>query len=212
VPQLEEWRLQGTGLTPHTAYSIIQEPQNPVLYTNRAMARLKLKMWDSVIEDCNTCLKLGGANNMKANYYLAQAELELKDYDQALEHALLAHKLCTESGDKSLAAITTEVLRCKKERWEDREKRRKRQGSELEAETLELMDREKSQSLKSIEDEGDRREIEAEWDTKISQMTQIFEKARDADQRRREVPDWVIDDISFSIMVDPVIVSTSSSG
>jgi len=38
----------------------------------------------------------------------------------------------------------------------------------------------------------------------------VFERARPKAERRRQVPDWAIDDISFCVMVDPVIVSVSS--
>jgi STIP1 family protein 1 len=35
----------------------------------------------------------------------------------------------------------------------------------------------------------------------------VFEAARPKEEKRREVPDWAVDDISFCVMVDPVIVS-----
>jgi hypothetical protein len=38
-------------------------------------------------------------------------------------------------------------------------------------------------------------------------MRDVFEKARPKEEKRRQVPDWAIDDISFCVMVDPVIVS-----
>src|SRR5688500_16421760 len=98
------------------------------------MARLKLQLWESVIADCQACLGLT-PDNMKAHYYLSQAQLSLRDYDAALDNAKRAHELCVASGDKSLAAITAQVLRCKKERWDWMEKRRIREGQALENET-----------------------------------------------------------------------------
>jgi STIP1 family protein 1 len=188
-------------------HSLIVDPNNPALYTNRAMARLKLSQWDDAIADCNECLKLS-PDSMKAHYSLSQAHLALHAYDDALEHALKAHKLCAQSMDKSLATITAHVLKCKKERWDDMEKRRLRETSGLQVEVLELLQRERDQAIRDAADldEGSRKEIEAEWDQKIEQMRDVFERARSGKEKRRKVPDWAIDDITFEVMVDPVIV------
>lgn len=186
--------------------SIIADPSNPALYTNRSMARLKLDMWDSVTSDCKACLELA-PNNMKGHYYLAQAELALKAYDDAVNHAKRAHEICIENNDKSISAVTALVLRCKKERWEDRERRRIREGVQLETQVLSLMEAERDRELKDSKDESERKEIFGDWEAKLGQLRETFERARNESEKRREVPDWVIDDITFGIMVDPVIVS-----
>jgi STIP1 family protein 1 len=202
-------REERDGLTvfPHVR-SIVADPTEPTLYTNRAMARLRMSLWDLVISDCNDCLqrKPDSKVEMKANYYLAQAHLAMRDYDSAVNHALVAHKMCS---DKSLESITELVLRCKKERWEDREKRRRREGAELEIEVMDVLERERDAALAqcSAADDGERQELQSEWETKLRNMRATFDNARAADSRRREVPEWVVDDISFSIMVDPVVVS-----
>jgi STIP1 family protein 1 len=192
------------------AYRIIADPKNPALYTNRAMARLKMSLWDSVIADCNDCLRLG-QDNMKAHYYLSQAYLSLHNYADALDHAQRAHELCVRANDKSLASITAQVLKCKKERWEDMERRRRREGNDLEAEVIAMMQRERDEALQDRMEDGERREVEAEWEQKLATMRRVFEKARAAEERRRKVPNWAIDDISFMVMVDPVMVSLVQS-
>ena len=192
-------------LTNHWS-SIIQDPQNPTLYTNRAMARLNLKLWESVISDCQACLDIS-SDNMKAFYYLSQAEIALNRNTDALEHALRAHELCVMSNDKSMSSITAQVLRCKKECWETSEKRRVREGTELEAVVLALMEKECDEALADATNESDRREIAEEWQQKISRLRAVFEKARSPEDKKRTVPDWAIDDISFAVMLDPVIVS-----
>ena len=169
-----------------------------------------MKLWDSVISDCRTCLELS-PENMKAFYYLSQAEIELRDFNEALDHALRAHHLCVKMGDKSLSAITAQVLRCKKERWDDMEKQRNRQGGELETIVLALMERERDEVLADSMSAADRSEISDEWAEKLAHLKTIFEKARLDDEKRREVPDWAVDDITFGIMVDPVIVRISSA-
>ncbi|KAF5722769.1 STIP1 likey U-box containing protein [Fusarium mundagurra] len=191
--------------------AIIADPKNPTLYTNRAMARLKLEYWDSVITDCEACLQLT-PDNMKARYYLAQAQIALRDYDAAVDNALRAHKLCADTGDRSLAAVTALVLRCKKERWDDLEKKRVRESQDLEREMLDLLTKDKEAMLAETGDDGMvRQEIEEESDAKIQRMKEIFERARADGEKKREVPDWAIDDISFGFMVDPVMTKTGKS-
>lgn len=188
-------------------YSIIADDSNPALYTNRAMARLKLELWDSATDDCIMCLKLSGDKNMKAYYILSQAQLQLCDYDFALESALSAHKICAETNDRSLPNVTAQVLLCKQKRWEESEKRRIRQDQELETETIALMDKERDEMLKSCDSDSERQMVVDEWEQKIGQLRSIFERARSEAEKERKVPDWIIDDISFCVMVDPVIVS-----
>ena len=188
-------------------YSIIADDRNPALYTNRAMARLKLELWESAIADCNECLKLSDDRNMKAHYILSQAQEKLGDYEAAVQSALSAHKLCVETNDRSLTNITTQILTCKQKRWEEREKRRVREGQELEKETLTLMQRERDEMIRSCESDIDRRIVQEDWDHKMEVLRSTFEKSRSETEKKREVPDWAIDDISFCVMVDPVIVS-----
>ncbi|KAK8042347.1 STIP1 likey and U-box containing protein 1 [Apiospora phragmitis] len=194
--------------------AIIADDTNPSLYTNRAMARLKLSLWDSVIADCQSCLKLNG-ESMKAHYYLAQAYLELRAFDDAVTHASRAREICALTNDKSLAQVTTLVLRCKRDRWEDAEKKRKRAHKELEEDVLRTMRREKADSLAALDDstatDGDRRQVAEEWDAKMEQLGRVFEAARSDEDKRREVPEWAIDDITFAFMVDPVITVSGQS-
>ena len=64
---------------------------------------------------------------MKAHFQLAQAQIALHYAEDALESARTAHTLCVEEvvaggkGGSSIGPITELVLRCKKERWEERE-------------------------------------------------------------------------------------------
>ncbi|KAI5463718.1 hypothetical protein BGZ63DRAFT_197986 [Mariannaea sp. PMI_226] len=190
--------------------AIIADSKNPALYTNRAMARLKLGYWDSVIIDCEECLLLA-PDNMKANYYLAEAQCALRDFEAALASALRAHALCVSTNHRSLGAVTALVLKCKKERWEERERKRVRETKELEREVLDMLESEKQVEMADAMDDGEKREIEEECDAKLARMREVFERAREDAEKRREVPDWAIDDISFGIMVDPVITKMGKS-
>ncbi len=172
------------------------------------MARLKLGQWDNAIADCEACLRRA-PDSMKAHYSLSQAHLALRAFDDALQHALRAHALCVKAADKSLETITAHVLRCRKERWDDLERRRVRETGGLEEEVLGLLEREREAALGEVDegDEAGREEVEEEWRGKMERVREVFERARPKEEKKRRVPDWAIDDISFCVMVDPVIVS-----
>ncbi|KAI1208362.1 U-box-domain-containing protein [Annulohypoxylon truncatum] len=191
--------------------AIIADETNPSLYTNRAMARIQLGYYDSAISDCNECLKLSKGENLKAHFILSKCQLAIKDCDAALESALQAHRLCVKTNDKSLGPVTDQVLRCKKDRWDEMEKRRIREGQELEGEIIALMEREREDMVNSCTTELDRKQVGEEWDHKIATLRETFEKSRSASEQKREVPDWAIDEISFAIMVDPVMTKTGKS-
>lgn len=191
-------------------HRIIADPKDPKIYTNRALARIKLQRWEDAILDCQTCLAFS-EDNMKAHFLIAQAQIELKYFDDALHNVKRAHELAVKTGDKSLTAITQLVLRCKKERWYDKEKRRLREGSALEREVLEMLERERAQAQADCADEYELKDVTAEWDAKIAEMKNTFQLARGEQGKRREVPDWAVDDITFGIMVDPVITKTGKS-
>lgn len=189
---------------------IIADPKDPKIYTNRALARIKLQRWEDAILDCQTCLGLS-SDNMKAHFLIAQAQIELKYFDDALQNVKRAHELAVKTGDKSLGAITQLVLRCKKERWDDKERRRLRESSALEREVLEMLEKERAQALADCMDESEHKDIEEDWDAKIADMKRTFQLARGEQGKRRDVPDWAVDDITFGIMVDPVITKTGKS-
>ncbi|KAI3316678.1 U-box-domain-containing protein [Xylariaceae sp. AK1471] len=190
--------------------SIIADDTNPSLYTNRAMARVKLGLYDSAISDCHTCLKLSGTN-MKAYFILSQCLLALHDFDGAVDSALQAHRLGSETNDKSLSQLTNQVLQCKTERWEHQEKKRSREGQELQGQVIELMMRERGDNMALCTNDFERKQVMEEWDQKINLLEVTFEKARDATEKRRNIPSWALDDITFNIMVDPVITKTGRS-
>ena len=169
------------------------------------MARIRLQLWDVVVSDCDTCLALN-PDSMKAHYYRSQALLAQLSHDEALSSAVKAQELCAASGDKSLAVVTAHVLHVRKARWDSREKRRRREADNLEWEVVALLAERRDRDL-SEADAVDREDIQREWEEKNIGVRNVFDRARRADDAKREVPEWAIDDISFQVMVDPVLVS-----
>ena len=188
--------------------AITADPTAPLLYTNRAMARIKLNMYDGVVGDCEQSLALL-PHNMKAYYYKAQALLAMGSSKEALEAAKKAYELAANSGDRrwerSLGNIVSIVLKCKKAAWEAKEKQRQRNEAALQKQILDLMHRQKREEMEGA-DQTEWTLITESWDQKMEEMRTIFANSMEGPMRK-PVPDWMIDDITFAIMVDPVIVS-----
>ncbi|KAI0970488.1 U-box-domain-containing protein [Xylaria arbuscula] len=207
-----EYFKNGNYIAAESLYSkaIITDNANHSLYTNRAMARLRLELYETAIVDCHTCLDLDSSNR-KARFILSQCHLATSNHDDALKNALEAYKLARDACERALAPFTAQILRCKKERWDELEKRRYREGQYLERKLIDLMEGETDAILLSCTDEIERAEIKQECDGKIEQLRATFEAARAANEKKREVPDWAIDDITFNFMVDPVMTKTGKS-
>lgn len=61
-----------------TLYSqaIQKNSRNPLLFTNRANARLKLEKWEGVIDDCLKSIEIS-KENMKGFFYLGNSSFSL---------------------------------------------------------------------------------------------------------------------------------------
>jgi len=185
--------------------ALIQDPQFSSLYTNRAMCRFNLRAYDGVIADCDACLAID-PNSVKAHYFKSKALLEMgADLDAACEWALSAYQACQSLDSKSLQMTMTHLLRCRSERWKRRERARRREAQDLEREVLEMLERARDREVDDAQSELERTVAREEGDQKLSRMRDIFESARKEDDRKRDVPEWLIDDISFNVMVDPVM-------
>lgn len=175
------------------------------------MASLKLSppKYTRVAADCRISIDLL-PKNLKGYFFLAQAQIELKMEEAALASAKEAHKLCVEEcmmvpmgkGASNIEKITELVLRCKKEWWEEHERERVRVRGGLLTELTTIMENNRESGMS-----GDSQQ----WDAKIRELASVFEMAKigGEDARQRKVPEWAIDNITFSVMLDPVIVSLS---
>lgn len=156
------------------------------------MTRLKLQAWDSVIDDCLKAIDLE-KGNMKAYYYLAQAQLELNHPNEALSSALTAYDKCLETWSSSTQAVSNLVLQAKKQKWEVRERERIRGRSELLRELEDgLMKKQKWElddlKLKMMDptDEVEERaDIQLATRNKIGELRSIFAIADPKNMQRR---------------------------
>ncbi|KAL8706094.1 MAG: hypothetical protein Q9201_000796, partial [Fulgogasparrea decipioides] len=203
--------------------AIQQDSRNPKLFTNRAMTRIKLQSWEACIDDCLRSIELDNSN-MKGYYYLAQAQLALKHPNEALNSALTAYYECLKTDSSSTRNASQLVLQAKKEKWEAKEKDRIRRRSELLSELEDGLRRMKEFELGNIKsrhqgrlDSTDAREEMEEVEDisrkKLEELQTVFALAdpENMQQRSQEVPDYMIDNISFCVMHDPVITKNGNS-
>ncbi|PMD20164.1 U-box-domain-containing protein [Hyaloscypha hepaticicola] len=201
------------------------DPTNPLLYTNRGLALLKLHRFPLAITLSQHAISLSPppSISMKAHFQLAQAQIALHNPSSALESSKLAHKLCIDEivaggkGGGSIGPITELVLRCKKELWEQREDERLRKRGGLLEECARGLERERDAYVSVLQaEEGKEEDVERvkeRYGQKIEELRRTFELAGAVGEegKRRKVPDWCLDDITFSVMLDPVVTRTGQS-
>ena len=201
--------------------------------------RIKLQAWDGCLDDSLRAIELQ-PESMKGYYYLAQAQLALHHPNEALNSAQTAYRICLATQDSSTSNISSLILECKKQKWEVKERDRIRRQSDLLREledgltktaneqVQQIDERIWSGEVKRIEGQEEREEILASTQRKINDLQSIFAISDPANLTRRvrspspspqpnsntpkkAVPDYLIDNISFAIMHDPVITKTGNS-
>ncbi|KAK0357408.1 hypothetical protein LTR91_016005 [Friedmanniomyces endolithicus] len=205
--------------------------RNPLIYTNRANVRLKLQQWDGVVNDCSKSIEITGANaqNHKAWYFLAQGQLGLHHPNEALTSALTAYdqvlhpQPSAKISPKDLETFSAFVLKCKKAKFSARDLERLRRQGDLRAELETMLETQRQRDLDevttqlrrsqlgNIEASERSQEISTTLDDKIASLRTVFAAADSANHKAREVPDYVIDMITFEPMHDPVMTKNGHS-
>ena len=135
--------------------------RNPLIFTNRANARLKLQQWDGAVNDCLKSLEIttaagGGGHNHKANYFLAQAQLALHHPHEALSSALTAYEQVRDPkpnakiGPRDLEVFSAFVLKCKKAKFAVRDRERLRRQGDLRAELEGLLEERRQREVEAV--------------------------------------------------------------
>ncbi|KAF2091418.1 U-box-domain-containing protein [Saccharata proteae CBS 121410] len=204
--------------------AIQRNSTNEKLFTNRANARMKLEQWEGVVDDCLRSVELV-RDNLKAFTYLARAQLALHHPNEAFSSALTAYDLCIRSKTptRDAATISALVLQCKKAKWELRERDRRRRKAPLLAELEDKLEAAANEEQAVISEKASRGEIgpvqavedrsalRQSYDQKIEDLRNLFAIANPDEMEKREVPDHLIDNITFEIMHDPVITKNGHS-
>ena len=170
---------------------------------------------------------------VKAYTYLGSAQLKLGRPAEALAALRRAYQLAIAQRSPSVAQIAASCLDAKKARWEQAETARIRSESALLAGTQDLIMRDARRradaavataaaaaaaaaggraphgaSTGSAGDDGSNLEddIMEAARSQCRALENVFGQADAARLRRRDVPDWLVDNITFGIMWDPVVV------
>lgn len=146
----------------------------------------------------------------------AQAQLAINHPNEALTSALTAYEMCVNSKGQtsSAATISQVVLKSKKAKWEARERERLRKQSALLGELEDSLERSKKADLADIDERASRGEmgaVAAEEERaavveaakrKVEELRSTFALADPKNVGKREVPDYLVDNITFEIMHD----------
>jgi STIP1 family protein 1 len=160
-----------------------------------------------------------------ADLLLAQAQLNINHPNEALSSALRAYELCASAAQQTsnAATICALVLKCKKAKWDIRERERiRRRGdlmSDLESmlettfkkDTDDIEARIESSLVNRSEGQEEKEERRQEFERKRDDLRTAFAISDPENQQKREVPDYLIDGITFEIMHDPVVTKNGRS-
>lgn len=147
--------------------------------------------------------------------------------NEALSSALKAYEYCTKSTQQTTfsnaALISQHVLKCKKRKWEIRERERIRRRGNLLSDLEEMLERDHKKDLDDIdarvesgetsrtEGQEEKEERRLEFEKKCDDLRTAFAISDPDHQQKREVPDYLVDGITFEIMHDPVVTNNGRS-
>ncbi|KAF3216169.1 hypothetical protein TWF106_004209 [Orbilia oligospora] len=214
----------GDWLSADKKYSqaIAIDSTNYTLFTNRALVRMKLLRYDDVIDDCTSAINLN-RDAMKGYYMAAQALIQLSRPSEALGYAHKAYQLAVAQNSKSATDVANVVLEAKKQRWKKLERNRIDKDNSMLKQMKELVKRDSERKILDLREQqwdspnGDR-DLESEIavireDARVQmdELENVFARADPQRYKPREVPDYLMDSISFSIMTDPVVTKNGHS-
>lgn len=195
---------------------------DPKLFQNRALTRIRLSDWPGAEQDSRKAIELD-LSSMKAHYYLAQALLQMRHVQEAHQEGLRAYCMCIDTKDSSSEVVSQFVLRAKQAVWEVKEKERLRDLNSTLGSVEGLLEERLDADLKEAESRYLRKEIgEMGWGEEVAELRRDFETQRrevrsafahaeKPDTQERIVPDWMVDPITFEVMHDPVITPSGVS-
>lgn len=195
--------------------AIILDPTNSLVFGNRALCYVNTEQWEHAERDGERAIMLN-PSMFKAHYYIGQALMGQGRYNEAARPLRRAYDLALEQKSPSLQAICESILRAKRESWERQERRRVREQGQMLMEVQQLLLDQRDRRIEQVRRQAPDAatdEIEAivfDTNTKVRELQIVFEQA-DEKYRVRHVPEYVIDPISFSVMIDPVMTPSNRS-
>jgi len=159
----------------------------------------------------------------------AQAQLALHHPHEALSSALTAYEQVlypapgAKVSSKDVETFSSFVLKCKKAKFAIRDRDRLRRQGDLRAELEDVFETQRQRELEDVsrllarhelgQVEATERSQEAQttFDKKLADLRVLFAAADPVNCKPREVPDHLIDMITFEPMHDPVITKNGHS-
>ena len=138
----------------------------------------------------------------------------------------MAYEMCTRSTQltSNAATISALVLKCKQAKWNIRERDRIRRRKDLLAELevkleedykqqmFEVDERQSKGEIGQVTADEERAELKQVWERKVGDLRTAFALSDPSNMAKREVPDYLIDGITFEIMHDRTYTLRQSSG
>jgi len=195
---------------------------DPKLFQNRALSRIRLSDWQGAKQDSRKAVELD-TGSMKAHYYLAQALLNLRHVGEAHSEAQTAYRICLATKDSSAEVVSQFVLRAKQAVWQAKETARLREMNETLGTVETMLDQQLERDLARVEQRFEWKEIgqmgrgeeieqlHTEASERRRNIRTAFARSENQDTQERVVPDWMIDPITFEVMHDPVITPSGVS-
>ena len=202
--------------------AISHRSNDPKLFQNRALTRIKLSDWHGAEQDSRKAVELD-SGSMKAHYNLAQALLAQRLVGEAHSEALKAYSICLATKDSSSEVVSQFVLRAKQAVWLARETSRLRDMNATLASVEDIMELQLDREIADVEQRFEHKEIgemgrgeevqqlRKEHDERRRNIRAAFEDSAKSESKERVVPDWMVDPISFEVMHDPVITPAGVS-
>lgn len=184
--------------------AIVKFPQSASYFTNRALCYIRLCEFAAAIQDCRKSIELD-SKWVKGYYFLGQALLgvgsmvHIQEAIRVLTTALhLAIKLRTLPYTSDIAQW---CLTAKKDRWVIIDQERRKSNSNMYKYISELIEKEQPTDTNSF----------ISRDKLQIQLNNFLENSNIDTRQRPHIPDYMIDKITFNIMVHPVIAPSGIS-
>lgn len=189
--------------------AIIKNPNNSVYFTNRAVCYRKLEKWEEVVNDARKAIEIDELS-VKGYYFYGLALTELKRrLPEAVENLQKGYRLSLSSTKKTDITISDEIrqtlIKAQKLRWQKDRSKMIEEKHELANYLRNLIDADRARQLNSATTDVETEDINWHLDERLSQVTQVFTQLDDLMYGKQEVPDCLLDKISFELIQDPVI-------
>uniref|UniRef100_A0A093V7B5 STIP1 likey and U box-containing protein 1 n=1 Tax=Talaromyces marneffei PM1 TaxID=1077442 RepID=A0A093V7B5_TALMA len=194
------------------AEEIIQmNPKEPSFFTNRAVTRIRLEKWAGAEHDARIAIDLHGGSKAAASSREA--------YDVAID----AYRASLSAMNAQTENLSKIVLRAKQQIWAAKETARLREMDESLASVESLIEADLEQQLNELKTQlnngeigeigfnEDQKALREEADKKIRHVRDAFKAASGGKVEERVVPDFLIDNITFEVMHDPVVTVSGHS-